>query len=604
MKIIELLVDDALLDDMEVGIDGIALVNRPAHEENWLAFSEEKEKKNIYEVLDNEKMAELAELVSSFGETEESMEEDGYELYRVEELSKETFAVGDITSTPNASSMEDFAGFRVRYKYVGPAPIPTSRDFCVEMLRYNRIYRIEDIDRMTAEIVNEDFGLYDIFKWRGSYNCRHRWVKVIYAPKDKDKSYADNLILNNADRRRNVREVVEIPQESTMTDATANNRRVRLSTNDFKAVGTIDGVDIYENREEAHEVSRIMGCGGDIHIHNIEGKDYYMPCAKHPKTELEDLYDVPQYARDKACKARKYKEENPEVDCGTRTGWIRSSQLCSGEKVSRDIIGRMASFARHLPNAEKQNSYEEGCALLMVDAWGGKEGIEWAQGVLDREDFEEDGLEGACWPGYEAIGTKILNGRRVPNCVKKSDMDIDVSSLRPYKVQTGETISNNLYLSKEGKESLMKFSLDEDKMEITGAALIPNKLIIRTDMLGNPYYVFFSKETIKKLAYKFMKEGRTQSTNIEHTSKKAEDTFVAQSWIVEDEETDKSRALGLDYEEGTWVITMKTDSPEVWAEIKEGKYKGFSVEGFFEEKLVLSKDDYLLDNIKNILKSI
>jgi hypothetical protein len=29
----------------------------------------------------------------------------------------------------------------------------------------------------------------------------------------------------------------------------------------------------------------------------------------------------------------------------------------------------------------------------------------------------EDGLEGACWDGYEAIGTKILDGREVPNCV-------------------------------------------------------------------------------------------------------------------------------------------------------------------------------------------
>jgi hypothetical protein len=30
---------------------------------------------------------------------------------------------------------------------------------------------------------------------------------------------------------------------------------------------------------------------------------------------------------------------------------------------------------------------------------------------------EEGGLEDACWPGYEAIGTKDLDGREVPNCV-------------------------------------------------------------------------------------------------------------------------------------------------------------------------------------------
>jgi hypothetical protein len=29
----------------------------------------------------------------------------------------------------------------------------------------------------------------------------------------------------------------------------------------------------------------------------------------------------------------------------------------------------------------------------------------------------EGDLEGACWPGYEAIGTKELDGKTVPNCV-------------------------------------------------------------------------------------------------------------------------------------------------------------------------------------------
>jgi hypothetical protein len=30
---------------------------------------------------------------------------------------------------------------------------------------------------------------------------------------------------------------------------------------------------------------------------------------------------------------------------------------------------------------------------------------------------EEGGLEDSCWPGYEAIGTKELDGKTVPNCV-------------------------------------------------------------------------------------------------------------------------------------------------------------------------------------------
>ena len=31
------------------------------------------------------------------------------------------------------------------------------------------------------------------------------------------------------------------------------------------------------------------------------------------------------------------------------------------------------------------------------------------------------GLEDSCWDGYEAIGTKTLDGREVPNCVPIKD---------------------------------------------------------------------------------------------------------------------------------------------------------------------------------------
>ena len=36
---------------------------------------------------------------------------------------------------------------------------------------------------------------------------------------------------------------------------------------------------------------------------------------------------------------------------------------------------------------------------------------------IDLTALAEDGLEGACWEGYEAIGTKMMDGREVPNCV-------------------------------------------------------------------------------------------------------------------------------------------------------------------------------------------
>ena len=34
-----------------------------------------------------------------------------------------------------------------------------------------------------------------------------------------------------------------------------------------------------------------------------------------------------------------------------------------------------------------------------------------------NEELQDDGLEGACWEGYEPIGMKEKDGKMVPNCV-------------------------------------------------------------------------------------------------------------------------------------------------------------------------------------------
>jgi hypothetical protein len=595
MRIVELLIDDELMQDPEVGIDGIALVNRPAHMENWLAFNEVTTKKQPHEYLTDDELNELAEAITVLGEPAEM---DGWEIVKVEELPHNNEFVGQIKSDPNKVSGEDTPFGRIRYKYVGPKD-GKNRPFCSEMLKKNLVYRIEDIQSLTDRNVNDQFAPYDVFEWRGSYNCRHRWVKLIYAPIDPDKGKAQNRLINKAGSERNLDQTQDIPQQNTTTIAAANNGYDALAESyGFALVDIIDNYPLFTTKEEAVNLANIVGCKG-YHTHEVNGVEYYMPCEKHPeKTEMDDaIYDVPQYARDKACKARKYKEENPDNDCGTRVGWTRSAQLCNGDKVSRDIIARMSAFGRHLANAEKQTSYEGNCSLLMVDAWGGKEGIEWASKKLKQIDEEmaidttglpqytnetgktitEEFIDpNPCWPGYEAIGTKIKNGKEVPNCVPKTANSIPKLS----------------------------FNMDDDKMEITGAALVPNKLIVRTSPTGEPYYVYFSEETVKQLSFKFMREKRLDATNIEHSNLKAKDTYVVESWIVSDEMDDKANALGLSYPKGTWVITMKTDDPKVWSDIKTGKYAGFSVEGYFSEKAVFNQEDVLVNQIKLLLNNI
>ena len=95
-------------------------------------------------------------------------------------------------------------------------------------------------------------------------------------------------------------------------------------------------------------------------------------------------------AKNAAKRALEWRDNNPDQTCGTRVGWARANQLAKGENISEETIARMSSFARHLQY--KDVPYSEGCGGLMVDAWGGQAGIEWAKNKLEsiREESDAD----------------------------------------------------------------------------------------------------------------------------------------------------------------------------------------------------------------------
>lgn len=132
-------------------------------------------------------------------------------------------------------------------------------------------------------------------------------------------------------------------------------------------------------------------------------------------------------------------------------------------------------------------------------------------------------------------------------------------------------------------------ALDEQQI-LVGPAMIPGKLIPRKDENGDMYYVYFTKDTIKNIAYKAMKDKVIDRVNIEHEPGKfVDDVYLVESWIVEDPETDKARAYGLNPIEGTWMTMYKVDNLGVWeGYVKPGLVRGFSIEGFFSEELIKS----------------
>ena len=130
---------------------------------------------------------------------------------------------------------------------------------------------------------------------------------------------------------------------------------------------------------------------------------------------------------------------------------------------------------------------------------------------------------------------------------------------------------------------------DGDKMLLAGPLMIADKLIPRVDDEGNKYYVFFDEEAIQKLSYKLMRNKLIDSINIEHDSqRKVDDISLVETWLVEDPKRDKSNSYGYELNKGSWFGVYKVNNKDVWENyIKTGRVKGFSVEGLFNDKVIM-----------------
>jgi len=160
---------------------------------------------------------------------------------------------------------------------------------------------------------------------------------------------------------------------------------------------------------------------------------------------------------------------------------------------------------------------------------------------------------------------------------------------------------------------------DKEKKLLVGALLIPNKPIYRRSG-DEEYYIYFSKDTVVKASQMYLMNGNQSKATLEHDHEINGLTLV-ESWIVEDEVHDKSRKFGMNVPVGTWMGSVKVNNDEVWNDfVKTGKVKGFSIEGYFADKMERPKEpiadlqeelsaieeaeaEFMLSQIKAVIKN-
>lgn len=145
--------------------------------------------------------------------------------------------------------------------------------------------------------------------------------------------------------------------------------------------------------------------------------------------------------------------------------------------------------------------------------------------------------------------------------------------------------------------------VDTEKRILMGAALIPNKQIYRRNK-DKEYYIFFSEETVRKASELFLMRSNQNNATYEHEREMLKGMSVVESWIIEDEKTDKSRLYNFNLPKGTWMISMKVNNDDVWQSVKDGEVKGFSIEGHFADKYEMSiQKEQIINKLKDLINN-
>jgi len=537
--IIELFIDD---EYEEAGIEAISLVSKPAHDEEWMAFNSQKleevvEEFSPYKIVSDDFCSHNPKL-DQLGESYSHLIEEGWEIIKMEKITPQMVHKmnQERFSSPNDTSFLDNDKYRIRFKYVGPRD-NKNRQFCADMLSKNRVYRQEDIDQLTDNVTNEEFGFYNIFLWRGSFNCRHTWVKLWYAPTGQ--------IRNSGSSSKGLEKGPEAQSTNIQPDTRNDSTVKNPGPKSWKPGMPRTGPNLF-----AEEKGLEDACWEGYEPIGLKpnGDPNCVPLKMTEDDFADTISDYPEGVKNAAKRAVDYAEKNGWGSCGTQVGKTRASQLAKGDNISVDTIKRMYSYlSRHKSDLTSSKSYDDGCGKLMYDSWGGEPALKWAEGKI-----------------------------------------------------------KSLQKEMSFKKQHMTFGFDEEKKILVGAAMIPNKMISRYDELGNLYYVFFSAASIKKMADKFMQQGRTDETSIEHNGQKlgSDKVYITESWVSDDPIYDKSHSFGFTLPIGTWFVSMKVNDDKVWKMIKDKSLTGFSVEGLFAEKSLFSKEDKKINQIRKILKSI
>lgn len=140
-------------------------------------------------------------------------------------------------------------------------------------------------------------------------------------------------------------------------------------------------------------------------------------------------------------------------------------------------------------------------------------------------------------------------------------------------------------------DKVMKFEVEnEEQRMVTGVIMRADFNIYRYDEDFGEYYIRYSKETIKQMAEKMMADNTFNNINLMHEDGTDVEGVNLVELFIKDTEKGINPTNFEDIENGSLFATYKINNEAIWEEIKNGTFRGFSLEGYFQvERAKLKK---------------
>lgn len=136
---------------------------------------------------------------------------------------------------------------------------------------------------------------------------------------------------------------------------------------------------------------------------------------------------------------------------------------------------------------------------------------------------------------------------------------------------------------------------DDEKRLVRGVVMRADFPIYRRDDRLGEYYIIYKADTIRTMAEKYLAESRQNDVNVMHSTDV--DGVQMVQWFIKG---DGVSVTGFDdIADGSLFAEFHVLNDEVWEAVKDGTYRGFSLEGYFD--LAPERDTHTVEEIMDDL---